>query len=353
MAEKEVKKTAADQERQKTLNALVKLVHNELGEGHDGAIMRLGEAPPVSGRVQSTGSLLLDQAIGVGGIPEGRVVEIYGPPSGGKSTLCAGIVATAQKNGHICAYIDAENSMDNEYAAAIGVNVNDLLYVQPECGEQALDIADTLARSKSVSVIVIDSVAALLPRAELEGKLDETSRRAALAALMSLAMPKVKNAAAESKCTFIFINQLREKPGTGFGDPRYTPGGNALKFFADIRIEINLGEAIKKGDEIVGRHPGIIIKKNKCGPPMKKATLTIYFGQGIDFIKEILDLGVAQKLIEKAGVWFSYKGTKIGQGEDAAKAWLKANVSACDQIEAQLRQPVKAVEAPKEVPPAE
>ncbi|MEO6393349.1 MAG: recombinase RecA [Pyrinomonadaceae bacterium] len=301
-----------------------------------GSIMRLGERQVSDIGAISTTSLSLDAAIGIGGVPRGRVIEIYGPESSGKTTLALHIVAEAQKAGGIAAYIDAEHAMDAEYSGKLGVNINDLLISQPDSGEQALEIAETLVRSNSVDVIVIDSVAALVPRAELDGEMGD-SLPGLQARLMSQALRKLTAIVAQSNTCFIFINQIREKIGVMFGSPETTSGGKALKFYASVRLDIRRIGAIKDADRITGNRTKVKVAKNKVAPPFRDCEFDIMYGEGISREGDMLDLAVVHKIVEKAGAWFSYQGERLGQGRENSKQTLKDNLDLRDRIEKDVR----------------
>ncbi len=289
-----------------------------------GSVMRMGDKAEMTIEAVSTGALALDLALGIGGLPRGRVTEIYGPESSGKSTLAMHVVAEAQRNGGICAYIDAEHAMDPIYANAIGVDIDELLISQPDTGEQALEIADTLIRSGAIDVIVIDSVAALTPRAEIEGEMGDT-HVGLQARLMSQALRKLTANLNRSNTVCIFINQLREKIGVMFGSPETTPGGRALKFYSSIRLDIRRIESIKDGVEVVGNRTRVKVVKNKCSPPFRQAEFDITYGKGISREGSLLDVGVDLGIIKKSGAWFTYEGEQLGQGRENAKAFLAAN----------------------------
>jgi recombination protein RecA len=318
-----------------------------------GAVMRMGDVGSVRDiDVISTGSLSLDLALGIGGLPRGRVVEIYGPESSGKTTLTLQVIAEAQKLGGTAAFIDAEHALDPTYAAKLGVNVDDLLVSQPDTGEQALEIADMLVRSSAVDVVVVDSVAALTPKAEIEGEMGD-SHMGLHARLMSQALRKLTANIKRSNTLVIFINQIRMKIGVMFGNPETTTGGNALKFYASVRIDIRRIGAIKKGDEIIGNETRVKVVKNKVAPPFKQAEFEILYGEGISRNGEIIDLGVKINVVDKAGAWYSYCGERIGQGKDNAKQYLKDNPAMAKEIEAKIRaalmvQPIVAVESDDE-----
>lgn len=304
-----------------------------------GAVMKLGETPTESIESISTGSISLDIALGIGGVPKGRVIEIYGPESSGKTTLATHIIAEAQKQGGVAAFIDAEHAFDKFYAKKLGVDVDNLLIAQPDNGEQALEIADNLIRSGAIDVIVIDSVAALVPKAEIEGEMGD-SKMGLQARLMSQALRKLTGTIAKTGCCCIFINQLREKIGVMFGNPETTTGGNALKFYASVRLDIRRTSQIKDSDEVSGNRVKVKIVKNKVAPPFRIAEFDVMFGQGISKVGEIIDLGVDFNIIKKAGSWFSYGDTKLGQGRDAVKQLLLDNPELADEIEKKIREEV-------------
>jgi len=332
LVEKEKEKESVD--KNKALEAAVTQIERAFGKG---SIMRLGQRAVVEIEVVPTGSISLDIALGIGGLPRGRVVEIYGPESSGKTTLALHAVAEAQKRGGTCAFIDAEHALDPSYAKKLGVNVADLLISQPDAGEQALEIADTLVRSGAVDVLVIDSVAALVPRAELEGEMGD-QHVGLQARLMSQALRKLTASVAKSKTTIIFINQIRIKIGVMFGNPETTTGGNALKFYSSVRMEIRRIGAIKERDEVVGNLTRVKVVKNKLAPPFKMVEFDIMYGEGISKTGELLDLGIKAGIVEKSGSWFSYNSERIGQGRENAKAYLKQNPQVAAQIEAMIRQ---------------
>ncbi len=308
-------------ERDKALEMALGQIEKQFGKG---SIMRLGENTHMQIGVVPTGALALDVALGVGGLPRGRIVEIYGPESSGKSTLATHVVAEAQRNGGTCAYIDAEHAMDPVYARAIGVNIDELLISQPDTGEQGLEIADMLIRSGSLDVIVIDSVAALVPRAEIEGEMGDT-HVGLQARLMSQALRKLTGNLARSQTIAIFINQLREKIGVMFGSPETTPGGRALKFYASVRLDIRRIESLKDGAEVVGNRTRVKVVKNKCAPPFKQAEFDIMYGKGISREGSVIDLGVDLGIVKKSGAWFTYEGEQLGQGREKAKEFLVDN----------------------------
>src|SRR5688572_17226897 len=313
----------------KAIESALLQIEKKFGKG---SIMRLGERPHEEIGAISTHCLSLDAAIGVGGFPRGRIVEVYGPESSGKTTLALTVVASAQRSGGICAYIDAEHAMDPEYATKLGVNIDDMLISQPDSGEQALEIAETLVRSNSVDVIVIDSVAALVPRAELDGEMGD-SLPGLQARLMSQALRKITAIVSSSNTCFIFINQLREKIGVFFGSPETTTGGKALKFYASLRLDIRRIGAIKEGDRVVGNRTRVKVVKNKCAPPFRESEFDIMYGEGISKEGDLLDLAVNHNIVEKSGAWFSYKGERLGQGRDNVKNMLKTNEELLDRIE--------------------
>ncbi len=322
-----------DQNKQKALAAALGQIEKQFGKG---SIMRLGDNQILDVETISTGSLSLDIALGIGGLPCGRIVEIFGPESSGKTTLTLQTIAEAQKQGKTCAFIDAEHALDPIYAAKLGVKVDDLLVSQPDTGEQALEICDMLVRSGAVDVIIVDSVAALTPKAEIEGEMGD-SHVGLQARLMSQALRKLTGNIKNANCLCIFINQIRMKIGVMFGNPETTTGGNALKFYASVRLDIRRTGAIKEGDEIVGNETRVKVVKNKVAPPFKQADFQIMYGAGISKESELVDLGVKCKLIDKSGAWYAYKGDKIGQGKANAMKYLQENVSISQEIEQQLR----------------
>jgi len=302
-----------------------------------GSVMRLGEGPIQQVEVISTGSISLDAALGIGGIPRGRVIEIFGPESSGKTTLCLHIIAEAQKNGGIAAFVDAEHALDMAYAKKLGVDVNNLLLSQPEFGEQALEIVETLVRSGALDVIVIDSVAALTPRAEIEGEMGDPSM-GVQARLMSQALRKLTSAISKSRTSVIFTNQLRMKIGVMFGNPETTTGGNALKFYASVRLDVRRIEAIKDGTSIVGNRTRVKVVKNKVAPPFREAQFDILYNEGISKLGDLIDTAVEQNIIAKSGSWFSYKEDRIGQGRDAVKKYLQENEKIAKAVEDEMRR---------------
>jgi recombination protein RecA len=322
-------------EKAKALQAALAQIEKQFGKG---SIMRLGEGEVIADiQVVSTGSLGLDIALGVGGLPRGRVVEIYGPESSGKTTLTLQVIAEMQKIGGVCAFIDAEHALDIQYAQKLGVNLQELLISQPDTGEQALEIVDALVRSGSVDLIVIDSVAALTPKAELEGEMGD-SLPGLQARLMSQALRKLTATIKKANCMVIFINQIRMKIGVMFGSPETTTGGNALKFYASVRLDIRRIGSIKKGDDVIGSETKVKVVKNKVAPPFKTAEFDILYGEGISREGEIIDLGVVAKVVEKSGSWYAYQGEKIGQGKDNAREFLRENPDIAHEIENKVRE---------------
>ncbi|MDE2260204.1 MAG: recombinase RecA [Betaproteobacteria bacterium] len=323
-----------DDHKSKALAAALSQIEKQFGKG---AVMRLGETEIVRDfDVVSTGSLGLDLALGVGGLPRGRIVEIYGPESSGKTTLTLQVIAEMQKKGGVAAFIDAEHALDPAYAQKLGVNVSDLLISQPDTGEQALEIADMLVRSGSVDIVVVDSVAALTPRAEIEGEMGD-SHVGLHARLMSQALRKLTGNIKRSNALLVFINQIRLKIGVMFGNPETTTGGNALKFYASVRLDIRRVGAIKRGEEVIGSETRVKVVKNKVAPPFRIADFDILYGEGISRHGEIIEMGVAAKLIEKSGAWYAYKGEKIGQGKDNAREYLREHPEVSQEIEAKIR----------------
>ena len=323
--EKDLKDTNT---KDQLLNEALKQIEKQYGKG---AVMKLGDRALVEVDVISSGSLSIDNVLGVGGFPRGRIIEIYGPESSGKTTLALQAIAECQKGGGKCAFIDAEHAIDPKYAKALGVDVDELILSQPDSGEQALEIAEVLIKSGAIDLIVIDSVAALVPQAELDGEMGD-SNIGLHARLMSKAMRKLAGSMSANNCTAIFINQLREKVGVMFGNPEVTTGGRALKFYASIRLEVRKSEAIKNGSEVVGNKVNVKCAKNKVAPPFKSCTVEIYYGEGISHLSEVVSLGVELGIIDKSGSWFSYKGEKIGQGSDSVRAYLKANPEVDEEI---------------------
>jgi len=320
--------------KQKALEAALSQIEKAFGKG---SIMKLGERPAFSeADVISTGSLGLDMALGIGGLPRGRVVEIYGPESSGKTTLALHAIASAQKTGGACAFIDAEHALDPTYAAKLGVKLDELLISQPDSGEQALEIVDTLVRSGAIDVLVVDSVAALVPKAELEGEMGD-SHVGLQARLMSQALRKLTSSISKSRTCVIFINQMRMKIGIMFGNPETTTGGNALKFYASIRLDIRRMQSIKEREHTLGNQTKVKVVKNKLAPPFRVVVFDIMFGEGVSRTGEIIDLGVQAGVVEKSGSWFSYEGQRIGQGRETAKQYLKENPAVAEAIEAKIR----------------
>ena len=319
-------------DKKKALETALAQIEKNYGKG---AIMRLGEDIPVNVEAISTGSLSLDLALGVGGVPKGRIIEIYGPESSGKTTLALHILASAQKLGGEVAFIDVEHALEPAYARALGVNIDDLLISQPDTGEQALDITEALVRSGAVDVVIVDSVAALVPRSELEGEMGESSV-GVVARLMSQALRKLAGTISKTNCIVVFINQLREKIGVMYGNPETTPGGRALKYFSSVRIDVRRIETLKVGGEMVGNRTRAKIVKNKVAPPFKEAEFDIIYGEGISMVGEIIDLGAKLELIEKSGAWFTVAGERL-QGRDNVKEFLQSHPDICNSIEQQIR----------------
>ncbi|MCF2948478.1 recombinase RecA [Paraglaciecola aquimarina] len=322
-----------DDNKSKALSAALGQIEKQFGKG---SIMKLGDNKTMDVETISTGSLMLDVALGAGGFPMGRIVEIYGPESSGKTTLTLEVIAEAQRNGKVCAFVDAEHALDPIYAAKLGVDVNELLVSQPDTGEQALEICDMLTRSGAVDVIVVDSVAALTPRAEIEGDMGD-SHMGLQARMLSQAMRKLTGNLKQSNTMMIFINQIRMKIGVMFGSPETTTGGNALKFYASVRVDIRRIGAVKEGDEIVGNETRVKVVKNKIAPPFKQAEFQIMYGQGINRDGELIDLGVKHNLVNKAGAWYSYGDDRIGQGKANATKYLKENPVVRDELNKKLR----------------
>ena len=319
-------------DKKKALETAIAKIEKDYGKG---TIMRLGDDISVNVEALSTGSLSLDLALGIGGVPRGRIVEIYGPEASGKTTLALHVVASAQKNGGDAAYIDVEHALEPAYARALGVDIDSLLIFQPDTGEQALDIAESLVRSGAIDVLVVDSVAALIPRVELEGEVGDTVV-GALARLMSQAMRRLAGAISKNNCTVIFINQLRQKIGVMYGNPETTPGGLALKYYASVRIDVRRIETLKNGGEMIGNRTRAKVVKNKVAPPFREAEFDIMYGEGISKVGEIIDLGVKLEIIDKAGAWYTCNGQRI-QGRDGVREYLLANPDACDAIEKEIR----------------
>jgi recombination protein RecA len=329
-------------ERDKALEMAINQIERQFGKG---SIMRMGDHAKLGIEVIPTGAMALDLALGIGGLPRGRIVEIFGPESSGKSTLALHVVAEAQRNGGVCAYIDAEHAMDPTYAQAIGVNIDDLLVSQPDTGEQALEIADLLVRSGALDVLVVDSVAALTPRAEIEGEMGD-AHVGLQARLMSQALRKLTATLSKSRTIAIFINQLREKVGVVYGSPEVTPGGRALKFYASVRLDIRRVESIKDGPDVVGSRTRVKVVKNKCAPPFKQAEFDIMYGKGISREGSLLDVAVDLGIVKKAGAWFTYEGEQLGQGRENAKQFLAETPELMVAIYERIRQALGVAEAP-------
>lgn len=334
--EKEGEALTPQQEKMKALQAAMAKIEKDFGKG---SIMRMGDEQVVKVDVVPTGSIGLDVALGVGGYPKGRIIEIYGPESSGKTTLAIHAIAEAQKNGGTAAFIDAEHAFDRFYAEKLGVDISNLLISQPDNGEQALEIAEQLIRSSAIDIIVIDSVAALTPKKEIEGDMGD-SAVGLQARLMSQALRKLTSTIAKTNTTCIFINQLREKIGVMFGNPETTTGGNALKFYSSVRIDVRKSTPIKDGDDVIGSLTKVKVVKNKVAPPFRRCEFEILFGEGISKLGEIVDLGVEYGIIKKSGSWFSYGESKLAQGRDGVKALLKDNPELCEELEAKIRQAI-------------
>lgn len=339
MAEKKDKKETivsaakgTTEDKKKALEAAIKMIERNYGRG---TIMRMGDDIPINVAALSTGSLTLDLALGIGGVPKGRIIEIYGPEASGKTTLALHVVASSQHSGGNAAYIDVEHALEPAYARALGVNIDDLLISQPDTGEQALDIAESLVRSGAVDVVVVDSVAALIPKAELEGEIGD-SVVGVLARLMSQAMRRLAGAISKNNCTVIFINQLRQKIGVMYGNPETTPGGLALKYYASVRLDVRRVESLKVNGEVIGNHTRVKVVKNKVAPPFKEAEFDIMYGEGISKIGEIIDLAVKLEIIDKGGAWFTVADQRI-QGRDGVKQYLIDNPEICEKIESEVR----------------
>ncbi|MFT7339537.1 MAG: recombination protein RecA [Marinobacter maritimus] len=337
--------------RKKALSAALGQIERQFGKG---AVMKMGDQPREAMPAVSTGSLGLDVALGIGGLPYGRIVEIYGPESSGKTTLTLQVIAEAQKAGKTCAFIDAEHALDPIYAEKLGVNVDDLLVSQPDTGEQALEIADMLVRSNAVDVIIVDSVAALTPKAEIEGEMGD-SHVGLQARLMSQALRKLTGNVKHANCLMVFINQIRMKIGVMFGSPETTTGGNALKFYSSVRLDIRRIGAVKEGDEVVGNETRVKVVKNKVAPPFRQAEFQILYGKGIYHMAEVLDMGVKEGFVDKSGAWYAYNGDKIGQGKANACKFLEENLEIAKEIEAKVRErlmpkPVAKKDAAAEIP---
>ena len=320
--------------KQKALDAALSQIERQFGKG---SIMKLGDNKALNIDAVSTGSLGIDIALGIGGLPMGRIVEVYGPESSGKTTLTLQVIAEAQKEGKTCAFVDAEHALDPIYAQKLGVNIDELLVSQPDTGEQALEICDMLVRSSAVDVVIVDSVAALTPKAEIEGDMGD-SHMGLQARLMSQALRKLTGNIKRSNTLCIFINQIRMKIGVMFGNPETTTGGNALKFYASVRIDIRRIGSVKEGDEVIGNETRVKVVKNKVAPPFKQAEFIIMYGEGISKQGELIDLGVKHKIVEKAGAWYSYNGNKVGQGKSNSIKFLKENPEIADEIEGKLRE---------------
>ncbi len=335
MEDKKTKKSAKDtvvDNRDEALSKALKEIEKQYGKG---AVMKLGDRGAVDVDAISSGSIKIDEALGIGGFPKGRIIEIYGPESSGKTTLALHAIAEVQKKGGRAAFIDAENAIDPVYAKNLGVDTNELILSQPDSGEQALEITEMLIKSGAIDLVVVDSVAALVPQAELDGEMGD-AQVGLQARLMSKAMRKLSGVMNRSECTAIFINQLREKVGVMFGNPETTPGGRALKFYSSVRVEIRRSEAIKNGTDIIGNKVNVKIVKNKVAPPFKTAQIEIMYGEGISYIAEVLDLCVDHEIIQKSGAWFSYEGSKIGQGKESAKLYLKEHKEVLEEVAAKL-----------------
>ncbi len=334
MAVKEKEEVSVSEQKSKALKMAIEKIEKDFGKG---SIMKLGDKTAVACEVIPTGALSLDIALGIGGVPRGRVIEVYGPESSGKTTLAQHIVAECQKKGGIAAFVDAEHALDPEYARNLGVNVDELLISQPDTGEQALEIAEELVRSSAVDVVVIDSVAALVPKAEIEGAMED-QQMGLQARLMSKALRKLTGIVGKTNTTVIFINQLRQKIGVMYGNPETTTGGNALKYYASVRLDIRRIETIKKEDKDIGNRVRVKVVKNKVAPPFKQAEFDIIFGQGICKLGCILDVAVSFDIVKKAGAWFSYNDEKLGQGREKAKEFLELNPELLAEIEAKVRE---------------
>ena len=332
--EKEAEQLSPQEQKMKALQAAMAKIEKDFGKG---AIMKMGDEKVENVEVIPTGSIGLNAALGVGGYPKGRIIEIYGPESSGKTTLAIHAIAECQKAGGVAAFIDAEHAFDRFYAEKLGVDISNLLISQPDNGEQALEIADQLIRSSAVDLLIVDSVAALTPKKEIEGDMGD-SAVGLHARLMSQALRKLTGTIAKTKTTCIFINQLREKIGVMFGNPETTTGGNALKFYASVRLDIRKAQAVKDGDTILGNQVKVKVVKNKVAPPFRKAEFEIMFGEGISKVGEIVDLSTEYEIIKKSGSWFSYGDTKLGQGRDAVKEMLKDNPELCEELEAKIMQ---------------
>ena len=324
-------------DKRKALDAAIAQIEKQYGKG---SVMKLGDSNAnMNIDVIPTGSLSLDIALGLGGVPRGRIIEVFGPESSGKTTVALHIVAEIQKRGGIAGFIDAEHALDPTYAKNIGVDIDNLYISQPDCGEQALEITETMVRSGAVDVVIVDSVAALVPKAEIDGEMGD-SHMGLHARLMSQALRKLTAVVSKTNCVVIFINQLREKVGVVFGNPEVTTGGRALKFYASVRLDVRRIDTLRQGGEIVGNRTRVKIVKNKVAPPFKEAEFDIVFGKGISTVGDILDLAVANDIVDKSGAWYAYNGNKIGQGRENAKAYLENNTAICDEIEQKVREAV-------------
>ena len=332
-------KTVKNDKKDALLADAIKQIEKQYGKG---SIMKLGERAAVDVDAISSGSIKIDEALGIGGYPKGRIIEIYGPESSGKTTLALHAIAEVQKKGGRAAYIDAENAIDPNYAKNLGVNIDELILSQPDSGEQGLQIAEMLIKSGAIDIIVVDSVAALVPQAELDGEMGD-AQVGLQARMMSKAMRKLSGVMNRSECTAIFINQLREKIGVMFGNPETTPGGRALKFYASVRLDIRRSEAIKNGTEIIGNKVNVKVVKNKVAPPFKTASIEIMYGEGISYVAELLDLCVDHEIIRKSGAWFSYQGEKIGQGKEAAKNHIKSDPALMEELARLLKEKMNPV----------
>lgn len=332
-------KTVKNDKKDALLADAIKQIEKQYGKG---SIMKLGERAAVDVDAISSGSIKIDEALGIGGYPKGRIIEIYGPESSGKTTLALHAIAEVQKKGGRAAYIDAENAIDPNYAKNLGVNIDELILSQPDSGEQGLQIAEMLIKSGAIDIIVVDSVAALVPQAELDGEMGD-AQVGLQARMMSKAMRKLSGVMNRSECTAIFINQLREKVGIMFGNPETTPGGRALKFYASVRLDIRRSEAIKNGTEIIGNKVNVKVVKNKVAPPFKTASIEIMYGEGISYVAELLDLCVDHEIIRKSGAWFSYQGEKIGQGKEAAKNHIKSDQALMEELARLLKEKMNPV----------
>ena len=340
---------AVETDKQKALSAALKQIDQAFGKG---SVMRLGEKPAMEIEAISTGSLSLDIALGIGGLPKGRIVEIYGPESSGKTTLALHVIAEAQKSGGVCAFVDAEHALDPIYARKLGVDLDDLLVSQPDTGEQALEITDTLVRSGAVDIVVVDSVAALTPKAEIEGEMGD-SLPGLQARLMSQALRKLTASINKSKTLVIFINQIRMKIGVMYGNPETTTGGNALKFYASVRLDIRRTGQIKERDEVVGSETRVKVVKNKVAPPFKQVQFDIIYGEGVSKTGELIELGVKAGIIDKSGAWYAYGSQKIGQGKEAARRFLKENKPIANEIEDKIRGKTAAMSDALYSPPSD